>query len=196
MLALVVAAAAWQGWNWWQRDQAVQSASIYAALQQAAAKGDAKQVRERAGELIDRFSRTPYAGMGALVSARIQADSGDAKTAQAQLSWAAEKASDPGLRELARLRLALVLIDEKAYDEAAKQLVTEPAAPFLARHAEIKGDLLAAQGKISEARAAYDGALGKLDTAVVAANDPQTGRRNYSDVLRAKIDLLGSGAGK
>ena len=196
VLAVVVAAAAWQGWNWWQRDQAMQSSSIYAALQQAAIKGDAKQVRERAGELIDKFSRTPYAGMGALISARIHADSGDIKTAQAQLSWAAETASDPGLRDLARLRLALVLIDEKAYDEAAKQLAIEPAAPFLARHAEIKGDLLAAQGKVSEARATYEGALGKLDAAVVTGSDSQSSRRNYNDVLRAKIDLVGSGAGK
>ena len=71
------------------------------------------------------------------------------KTAQAQLAWAAENAKDEP-RDLARLRLAAVLLDEKAYDEALKQLAAEPPA-FAARFDELKGDVLAAQGKKPEA---------------------------------------------
>ncbi len=78
-------------------------------------------------------------------------------------TWAAENARDPGLRDLARLRLAAVMLDEKAYDDAMKQLAAEPAAAFAPRFAELRGDILAAQGKTAEARNAYDLALTKFD---------------------------------
>jgi hypothetical protein len=40
---------------------------------------DAKRARELAGELIDKYSVTSYAGMGALLAARAQVDAGDAR---------------------------------------------------------------------------------------------------------------------
>ena len=196
LLAVVLVAASWQGWNWWQRNQTAQASVVYASLQQATAQKDSKRTRELAGELIDTYSGSPYAAMGALVSARLQVESGDTKTARLQLSWVVDHADDQGLRELARLRLAVILIDEKAYDEAAKQLAIEPSTPFLARHAEIQGDLLAAQGKLSEARAAYESALSKLDAAAGTKDETAKSRRGYSDVLRAKLDLLGGGVAK
>jgi len=114
--AAALVALGWQGWNWWQRNQAAQASGLYGVLQQAAAQKDAKRSREVAGELIDKYSRTPYAGLGALISAKVQVEGGDAKTAQAQLTWAVEHAQDEAVRDLARLRLAAVLLDEKSYD--------------------------------------------------------------------------------
>jgi predicted negative regulator of RcsB-dependent stress response len=129
--------------------------------------------------------------MGAMLAARAQLETGDAKNARAQLAWAAENARDPGLRELARLRLAAVMLDEKAYDEAMKQLATEPAAAFAPRFAELRGDIFAAQGKTEEARNAYDGALAKFDA--LAKDDETRQRSGYKEVLQAKRDALGTG---
>jgi predicted negative regulator of RcsB-dependent stress response len=161
LLVVALAVAGWQGWNWWQRQQAAQASAVFSALQTATAQRDAKLARELAGELIDKYSVTSYAGMGALLAARAQVDAGDAKNARVQLAWAAENARDPGLRDLARLRLAAVMLDEKAYDEAMSQLANEPGASFVPRFAELRGDILAAQGKAAEARTAYDLALTK-----------------------------------
>ncbi len=190
VLAVALALAAWQGWNWWQRTQSVNASAIYAALQQAVATKDTKRARDLAGELIDKYSGTAYAGMAAMLSARVQTDGGDAKTAEAQLAWAAGNGKDDALRDLARLRLAASLLDSKAYDEALKQLTAEPAAPFAPRFGELKGDVLAAQGKMAEAKAAYESALAKLDEMGKA-----DGRRSgiYRDVLQAKLESLGSG---
>lgn len=151
---------------------------------------DAKRVRELAGELVDKYSVTVYAGMGALLAARVQVDTGDARNARVQLAWAAENAKDPGLRELARLRLATLLLDEKSYEDAMKQLAAEPPAPFAPRFAELRGDILAAQGKAAEARDAYDTALTKL--AALAKDDEARQRAGYKDVLEAKRDALGA----
>lgn len=183
--------AAWQGWNWWQRNQAVQASSVFTGLQQAAGQGDAKRVRELAGELIDKYSGTSYAGMGALISARIQVDHSDAKNARAQLAWAAEHAKDAGLRELARLRLAVVMLDEKSYDEALKQISSEPSAPFAARYAELRGDILAAQGKPGDAAAAYALALEKVDAVMKQNTTGTETHAAYRELLQAKHDVLG-----
>ena len=184
-----IIALGWQGWNWWQREQSAQAAAIFAGVQQAAAQNDAKRARELAGELIDKYSRTSYAEMGALVSARIQVDAGDSKNARIQLAWVAESAREPGLRDLARLRLAAVLLDEKLYDEATRQLAGEPAKPFLRRYAELRGDILAAQGKSAEARLVYDAALA---LPVAGAKDQEIQRRTaYGEVIQAKRDSVG-----
>ncbi|MBK7768098.1 MAG: tetratricopeptide repeat protein [Sulfuritalea sp.] len=190
LVAVALAVVAWQGWNWWQRQQSIQASAIFSGLQTAVAQKDAKRARELAGELIDKYSATAYAGMGALLAARTQVDAGDARNARVQLAWAAENARDMGLRELARLRLAAVLLDDKAYDEALKQLATEPAAPFAPRFAELRGDVFAAQGKNAEARDAYDAALTKF--AALAKGDETRQRGGYSEVVQAKRDSLGA----
>lgn len=190
VVALAVAVVAWQGWNWWQRQQAQQASALYAGLQSAAAQGDAKRARELAGELVDKYSSTSYAGLGALLGARMQVDAGDTKSARAQLAWAAENAKDAGLRDLARLRLAAVMLDEKAYDDAARQLAAEPAPSFAPRFAELRGDVSAARGKLAEARNDYDLALTKFDA--LAKDDAGRQRSGYREVLQAKRDALGA----
>lgn len=190
LVAVALAVAGWQGWNWWQRQQAVKASAVYSSLQTAAMQRDAKRARELAGELIDKYSVTAYAGMGALLAAKVQVDAGDAQNARVQLAWAAENAKDPGLRDLARLRLATVMLDAKAYDDAMKQLAAEPGATFAPRFAELRGDVFAAQDKSAEARNAYDMALAKFDA--LARDDETRQRAGYKEVLQAKRDSLGA----
>ncbi len=196
VVALALAVLGWQGWNWWQRQQTAEASALYMGLQRAAAQNDAKRARELAGELIDKYSLTSYAGMAAMLSGKAQFDAGDIKTAKAQLQWAAENARDEALRDLARLRLATVLLDEKAYDEAMKQLAAEPsAASFAPRFAEVRGDVLAAQGKPVEARAAYEAALAKLAVKLGAGDTAALQQAPYKEMLQAKLDALGTTGG-
>jgi predicted negative regulator of RcsB-dependent stress response len=194
VLAAAIGAAGWQGWNWWKRSQTAEATAIYGSLQQAAAAHDPKRSREIEGELIDKYGGTPYAAMGALLSAKIQADAGDLKNARAQLAWAAEHAFDDALRDLARLRLAGILADDNAADEALRLLATEPAAPLAARYAELRGDILAAQGKAAEARAAYEAALAKSDAERGSDATRDQSRSGYHDMLKVKLEALGGTA--
>lgn len=186
ILAGSLAVIGWQGWNWYQRSQAAQASAIYGVLEQAVAARDAQRVKAAAGELAEKFGGTSYAALGALVAARQSFEAGDLKTAKAQLSWAADKGKDE-IKDLARLRLAAVLLDEKAYDEALKQLESAHAAAFAARFLELKGDVLAAQGKKPEARTAYKGALDKGE---VHEGRGGAGR----ELLRQKLENLGEAA--
>lgn len=183
VVAASIGVIGWQGWGWYQGSQSAQASLIYGVLEQAVAAGDAQKVKAAAGELAEKFGGTSYATLGALLAAKQSFAAGDLKTARAQLTWAADNGKDE-LKDLARLRLAAVQLDEQAYDEALKQLDAGHAAAFDARYLELKGDVLAAQGKTAEARSAYQAALGK------AAGSPGPGR----ELLQQKLDNLGGAA--
>lgn len=187
IVALSLGVVGWQGWQWWQRNQAAQAGQLYAAMQQAMAQQDVKRVRMIGGELIDKFGGTAYAGMGAMLSGKALLETGDLKSAQAQFGWAAEHARDTGLRDLARLRQAIALAEDKGFDEALRLLAVPPGPTFQARYSELKGDIHKAQGKAGEARAAYDDALKQIKNDAA----PDTA---YREVLQAKRDAAGGGA--
>lgn len=191
LLAVSAGVVGWQGWSWYQRTQAAEASVIYAAVQKGAMERDAKRVRDAAGELTEKYPGTAYAAMAALTSARMQFDAGDLKTARAQLQWVADKARDRDLRDLGRLRLAHALFDDKALDEALKLLGEEPVPAFAARFGELKGDILAMQGKKAEAKAAYQAALAKQDAAEKAAGSQSGRETQYRDLLQVKLDSLG-----
>lgn len=195
VIVLSLAALAYQGWNWYQRGQSSKAAAVYEVLQRAVASKDAQRSKAAVGELVQNFGGTSYAALGALLTARTAADEGDLKTAQTQLQWAAEHGKDE-LRDIARLRLAGVLLDQQAYDEALRQLDATAAPAFASRFAEAKGDVLLAQGKRSEARTAYVLAMTKLEESSKAL--PETGQLAQvngfaKQLLQQKIDALGEG---
>jgi predicted negative regulator of RcsB-dependent stress response len=169
--AALLVIAAWRFWGWYQASQSAQAAAVYAELQKAAGANDAKKVRELAGSLLESHSGSLYAALGALISAKVHFDQGDLKTARVQLQWVVDKARDPEVRAVARLRLAAVLLDEKAYDDALKVLAEQPPASFEALFEDARGDVLIAQGKRAEARAAYQAALSKLGAGDDAARE-------------------------
>lgn len=191
LLAISAGVVGWQAWNWYQRTQAAEASVIYAAVQKATMEQDARKVREAAGELTEKYPGTTYAAMAALTSARMQFDAGDLKTARAQLQWVADKARDKDLRDLGRLRLAHVLFDDKALDEALKLLSDDPVPAFAARFDELKGDILTTQGKTAVARAAYQAALAKQEAAEKSASSQDGRETQYRDLLKVKLDSLG-----
>lgn len=183
VVAASIGAIGWQGWNWYQRSQSAQASAIYGVLEQAVATQDTAKVKAAAGELAEKFGRTSYAGLGALLAAKQSFEAGDLKTARAQLSWAADNGKDE-VRDLARLRLVAVLLDEKEYDAALKQLEATHAPVFAGRFLESKGDVLTALGKKAEARAAYQAALDKGEAKAGPARE----------LLQQKLDSLGEAA--
>ncbi|RPH59370.1 MAG: hypothetical protein EHM83_15915 [Burkholderiales bacterium] len=175
-----LAVAGWRGWGWYQGRQAAQASVVYDQLREAASARDIARVREAAGALFGRHGSTAYGQMAALVAARAYVEAGDPKAARVPLEWALSNAQDEEFRHAARLRLAALLLDEKAYDEAQKVLAVQAPGRFAGEYADRRGDLLVAQGKPDEARAAYRQAL-----EVLAPDSPL--RR----LVQLKIDSLG-----
>ena len=180
--AALLLIAAWRFWGWYQTSQSAQAATLYTELQRAAGANDAKKVRELAGSLLESYPGSLYATLGALVSAKTHFDAGDLKTARVQLQWVVDKGRDAEVQALARLRLAAVLLDEKAYEEALKVLAAKPPVSFEALFEDARGDVLQAQGKPAEARAAYRAALSKLGG----------GEEPARELIQLKLDGIGA----
>jgi predicted negative regulator of RcsB-dependent stress response len=182
-IVALLAIAAWNGWVWYQRTQSGQAGALYDTLQKAARANDVRATRDAAGAILENYPRTTYAPLAALTSAKVHFQAGDLKTARAQLAWVVEHSRNPQVREIARLRLANVLLDDGAPDEALKVLEEKPDPAFEALFAAERGDVLVVQKKPAEARAAYRAALDQ-------AGDKDATLR---ESLRLKLDALGEG---
>jgi len=177
--AVLLVFAAWNGWRWYQRSQALQAVALYENLQTAARMSDGKAVRDAAGSILEKYAGTAYAPLAALVSAKVNHQAGDLKTARAQLQWVVDNTGLEEVRAIARLRLATVLMDDNAYDEAMKIVAAKPPEGFDALFASMRGDILSAQNKRAEARTAYKAAADKATDAA------------FRETLRLKLDALG-----
>lgn len=161
IIAVALAVAGWGAWRWYQRNEAQQASQLYETLAAAARAGDAKALRDAGGALTEGYPRTLHASMGALAAARFHFSRGELKSARAQLQWVIDRSPAEDLRDLARLRLAALLLDEKEYDGALKLLEAKPLQAYAAQFAALQGDVLAAKNQPAEARAAYKAALEK-----------------------------------
>jgi predicted negative regulator of RcsB-dependent stress response len=179
---LVLAAVlAYQGWSWYVLRQASAASALYEEFDRASASKDPKdaiKARDLAGTLIDQHGSTVYAALAALREAKANLDANDPKAAKAQLTWAAEHAGQKELALLARVRLAGLLLDEKAYDQALQTLNVDVPEAFATEFADRRGDVYAAQGKAAEARAAYTEALAK------------PGGQSLRPLIQLKLDAL------
>ena len=184
LIAALAVYAGLNGWNWWQRSQATQAAAMFDELERAAQAGDAQRAGTIFGDLRDRYPRTVYAEQGGLAAARVQFDAGQADAAKASLGWVADNAGEEEYKTVARLRLAGLLLQAKDYDAALKQLDAAKAPTFAALVADRRGDVLLAQGKADEARAAYQSAWKAMDEKV-----------EYRRLIDAKLTALGAAPG-
>jgi predicted negative regulator of RcsB-dependent stress response len=181
LLVIILSAyAAWTGWHNYQNGQSTQASQLYDELQKSIAAKDNVKVQRAANDLIEKFTRTSYAPMAALSAAKSAFDSNDLKTAKSQLHWVIDHSSVDEYKTLAKLRLAGVALDEKAYDEGLSLLAGEFSAEFTGDILDRKGDLYLAQNKISEARTAYQSALEKI-------KDKNPGRK----LIQIKLDAIG-----
>jgi predicted negative regulator of RcsB-dependent stress response len=155
LIAVFGSFAAWNGWQYWQRQQAGQASTLYDEVERAAAGGDTARVEQAFKDIQDKFGRTSYAQQAGLLAARTLAEKGKPDAARAALQWVANEASDDGLKAVARLRLAGMLVDARNYDEALKQLGSGLPKEFEALAADRRGDVYNLQGKKNEAKAEY-----------------------------------------
>ena len=181
LIIVFLAVAAYNGWRYYQRSQSLAASAVFDQLQAATAAGDKAKTREIAGSLLENHAGSSYAPLGALMAAKTLFSAGEAQTAKAQLQWVIDKGRDDELKHVARVRLAGILLDEKSYDEGLKVLDASRPPHFEALYADRRGDLLLAQGKTQEARAAWQDALKTADA--------KTAMRGS---LELKLELVGS----
>jgi len=183
LLAIAVFAASAAGtrlWNHYKSEQARQASDLYAVLQQQVEKGgELVKITDAAQLLTDGFPGSGYASRAALIAAHSAAQAGNDQSAREMLQWVIDHGTEPEIKDIARLRMANILMDESKYDQALSLLSAQHGSSFTGLYADLQGDVLAASGKTGEARAAYQKALDSLGA-----------QSAYRNVVQMKFDTL------
>ena len=143
-LVIALGLAGWNGYQFWQNRQAGQAAALLDAVDVAAASGDMGRLEQAFSDMRSKFGGTAQAGLAGLTVGKAASSAGNSALAKSALTWVTESAKDDGHKAIARLRLSALLMEEKAYDEALKQLSVPFAAEYAAVVADRKGDVLIA----------------------------------------------------
>ena len=189
LLIVVVVMGGWRGWQYYQAKQAGEAVMLYQQFAMQLESNDTKRINDAAAAVMDKFASTAYAPRAALLAAQVNeqglenGQGRDVPRAKTQLQWVIDHAGEAGLKDVARLRLAAVLLDEKNYTDAMKLLDTKHPASFDGLYADLKGDVLSAQGKNDEARSAYKLAYEKTDASSM-----------YRSLIQMKLDATGGAA--
>lgn len=177
---LVIGVGGIFGWNAWQSNQERQAelaSAIFTEMSAAVDAGQLQKASELRQTLVDEHAGSPYAVASSMRLAAARARGGEFEAAGELLRWSKENADDEALAQLAQLRLARVLWAQGQADAALELLDEEALGPYVAAGEELRGDILVAQDKRAEARAAYERAL---------ASAPRESR----ELLQQKLDDL------
>jgi predicted negative regulator of RcsB-dependent stress response len=182
LTGLVIGAAILFGWRTWQGQQdrvTGEASAIYQQMVASVTEKKPEEVKRKGENLVEQYSKTPYAPLAALMLTKLALEADDIARAKEHLEWASKQSKQPGVKMIAQMRLARVLIGEGKAEDALALLAAMKVPPKMASYHELKGDALAALGKTGEARREYLEAL--------ALGEVQTG----GSVLQLKLDDLG-----
>ena len=180
LIAVFGSFAAWNGWNYWQRSQAVKAAALYDEIERAATARDADKIERALADMKSGFSNSTFAAQGALLAAQALQSAGKSDAARAALVWVAAESDEPSHQAVARLRLASLDLEAKAFDEALKVLEAPVPKAFEGLVADRRGDVFLAQNKPEEAKMQYQNAWRALGD-----------RAEYRQLVDIKLAALG-----
>lgn len=167
-------------WDQYHGEQLATASNLYEQLLSNIKSNNPKASKETSGKIISDYKSTPYAAMAALLMAKVNFEKGDVTSAQSQLQWAVDNATEDTLEHVARIRLARVLLGQGKTEEASKLVLAiddGDMAGHKAEYYEVIGDIYARQGNMESARLAYQKAI------------DNTGKTSgYKPILSMKLD--------
>lgn len=154
-------------WQNWQEGSRQQASTEFAVLDQLLTDGQLDAAMSNFQNLQDDYPDSPYTSMAALKMARARIEVNQPELAIGLYEFVMENGYPQALAVVARERLARVLLDQGRPEDALETLNgADSIAGFEARYAEVRGDILYAQGRGDEAVAAWQEALAGLEPGV------------------------------
>ena len=191
--AVVVAVVGYFGFEFWQENTrlAAEAASDkYQTLIESVVVAPGQSISDvqkatavsLAGELKAEAAASFYGQSAALFMAKMAVEAEQLDKAEAELQWVLAQSPERAIELATRLRLSRVQAAAEKFDMALATLESVDSGRFAANYAEVRGDILLAQGKPDQARAAYQLAL-KLSI---------DGGSDENSVLQSKVNDLTS----
>ena len=192
VLALAASAVGWQWWQHRQQQEALQAASLYATLQGMQQVQQISAVNSLADTLIQRYPNSPYTSRGALIAAATDGSNlaqtpaqsaAQVATAKKDLQWILDHSKENSIKNLARLHLAALLLDQHQAKEALDLLNVDHDKQATDSYADLyndlSGDIFLSLGNRQSAISAWQAALSELP-----ASSP------YRQVVEIKLNAI------
>ncbi|MCF6436018.1 MULTISPECIES: YfgM family protein [Pseudoalteromonas] len=173
-LGIVIGLGGLYGWKAYNQNQIDSAEAASNAYNQFVESDDVLTASE---SFVKDNADSSYAVLAAFVAAKEAADKEQLDVAAQKLQWAADNVASLELKATALTRLARVQLAQQQFDAAMTTLDQPMPESFKAQIAEIKGDILLAQGDKEQAKSQYQAAL-----------DASSG--NANTLLKIKLDDL------
>jgi predicted negative regulator of RcsB-dependent stress response len=170
LTGVVIAMVCITGWRYWQQRQAKilsHASAVYDEMLTKRAQNDASATLVQAQKLFSHYSQTTYGQMAAFMLARDAVVKKNYPEAEKHLNWVLDHSSIASIRQIARIRLARLLIAEHKPDAALKVLEKVEDKYFNGLTDEVRGDAYLTMKDTVKARLAYQQALADLPNAEV-----------------------------
>ncbi len=180
LIIVMGAYAAWNGWHYWERREASQSAILFETVERAADSADLALMERSFGDMKDKFGSTTYSNQAAFLVSKVYYEKAQATKAEDALNWVIKNSSEQGYQSLARLRLAALLIDRKAFADARAVLTEKVVPEFEPLFEDRLGDIDSLEKHADASKAHYLKAWKALEV-----------RAPYRKYVEAKLNALG-----
>lgn len=151
-IAIMVGISQWKS----KTVEAQAAASMqFEALMAEVDDGDLEAAEVIATDLHDNFSSSVYAAQARLAMARLYMDKGRDQDAADSLGGMLDDDPDNEMQQVARLRLAKVLLYQSKPQDVVDLLQNRTDTAFVGRFSEMLGDAYVALGRIEDAADAY-----------------------------------------
>lgn len=171
--------AAYRYWDASRDSQAMNASINYEAMVQMTAAQKLDDAASAGRTIIEAYPDTLYARLSGLLLAKIAVQKHDYEAAKKELQALLAADGKGEIADIARTRLARLLLAEGKAEEAGKLLAQVPTRGAMDASLELRGDVAAARGDQATARKLYAEALAGADKLGLD-----------SDTLQLKLDNL------
>jgi hypothetical protein len=161
-IVVILAAAGWRGYDYWQSKQAAASGDAFAAALNLADQGKTDEAIKALDD-IEKNGHGAYPVLARMRVASALADKGDYKGAVAGFdAVAGDKSIPQSIRDIANLRAAYLLVDHGSYADVAKhaESLTDETNPLRFSAREALGLAAWKDGKPADALKLFEGISG------------------------------------
>ncbi|PHV12996.1 YfgM family protein [Chitinimonas sp. BJB300] len=162
-VALLVAYVGQAAWKAYQQSQGEAATTAYGTVEKAFQAKDAAKTRAAADTMAKQQPGHALTSRAMLLAAKAAHDGKDLDKARTALEWVVAHGNEDGVVDVARLRLAAVLLDQKQFDAALKTLDKPKSDTFAGQFSDARGDVFAVKGDFPAARKAYELARSQLE---------------------------------
>jgi len=164
----------------------LEASALYESLTTHVVEGNVEKAEVVADQLGTTFADTTYSAQAKLAIARLYMDNNRDQDATDALTRLLDGAASEELKQVARLRLARILLYQDKPQAVVDLLDGQDTPAFAAAYGEALGDAYHALGRIADAQAAYQAVL--LDPLSQGTVDQQLVQWKALDLPEVMID--------